>query len=165
MRPADPACAQQVSWPRNVLTATLAFAEAEWNMMFHASDEPSGLSGPRIVFVIRAGAASAFQAFARSSAIRYASSSLSAGFLSARGLHASCAWEASGSAAASASAQAEARNRAVPRADRSSIIHVSWSWLGRRPAPMYYAAHRRAPAFRSRLSERDPVWRNRRRCD
>ncbi len=52
-----------------MLIATWAFADGEKNRMFQDSDEPSGLSGPRIVLVMRAGATSGFHAFARSSAI------------------------------------------------------------------------------------------------
>jgi hypothetical protein len=53
-----------------VLIDTLAFADGEKNMSDHASDDPSGLSGPRLVFVMRAGTASGLHAFACPSAVR-----------------------------------------------------------------------------------------------
>jgi len=60
---------KQVSEPRKVLIATNALACFETKFRFQASDEPSGWSGPMLVFVMRSGIASAFQAFASLSAI------------------------------------------------------------------------------------------------
>lgn len=53
-----------------MLIDTLALADGEKNVTVQASDEPSASSGPRMVFVMRAGTTSAFQAFARPYAIR-----------------------------------------------------------------------------------------------
>ena len=65
-----PGLGQQVSEPRNVVTDTWALADGEKKFTTHASADPSGLSGPMVVLLMRAGTTSLFHAFAWPSAMR-----------------------------------------------------------------------------------------------